>query len=299
MLRQIRQGLVWYAFIAPALLLFLVFILYPTFEAFRLSVYREVVTQQEFAGAVHYLRLLASQVFLTAILNTALLGVAFLVVVIPLALILATLLNSLRIWPNLFRLIFFLPQVTSAVAIALIFSYVFEPNWGLLNGGLRLLGVDPLPLWLADPRLSFTGSRAAATILAVWAGVGYYILIYLAGLQAIPIELYDAAIVDGAGPLQAWWFVTIPSLRPTTVFLLLTGMIDALSRFSDLWTLGGPGGAPGRSLQTVVMYIYQVSFESSDFNLASAAAVVFFVIVLGVTVINFRTFLQREFSGQA
>ncbi len=298
MLSQIRKGLVWYAFVAPALILFLVFILYPTFEAFRLSLYREVVTQQEFAGAVHYLRLLSSQVFLAAILNTAFLGVAFLILVIPLSLILASLINHLRIWPNLFKLIFFLPQVTSAVAIALIFSYVFEPNWGLLNGTLRLLNVDPLPLWLADPRHGLTGSRAAVTLLAVWAGLGYYMLIYLAGLQAIPVELYDAAIVDGAGPLQAWWFVTIPSLRPTTVFLILTGTIDAMSRFSDLWTLGGPGGAPGRSLQTVVMYIYQVGFESSDFNLASAAAVLFFCIVLGLTVINFRTFLQREFSSQ-
>jgi ABC-type sugar transport system permease subunit len=299
MLRQIRKGLVWYVFVAPALILFLIFILYPTFEAFRLSFFREVVTEQQFAGAVHYLRLLGSQVFLGAILNTALLGIAFLVIIIPLALILATLLNSLRLWPNLFKLIFFLPQVTSAVAIALIFSYVFEPNWGLLNGALRLVGVPELPLWLADPRLSLTGSRSAATLIAVWAGVGYYILIYLAGLQAIPVELYDAAIVDGAGPLQAWWYVTIPSLRPTTVFLLLTGTIDAMSRFSDLYTLGGPGGAPGRSLQTVVMYIYQVSFESSDFNLASAAAVLFFAIVLVLTIINFRTFLQREFAGQA
>lgn len=297
MLRDIRKGLVWYAFVAPALILFLIFILYPTLEAFRLSLFREVVTQQEFAGALHYLRLLTSQVFVAAILNTALLGVAFLLLVIPLALILASLVNQLRVWPNLFKLIFFLPQVTSAVAIALIFSYVFEPNWGLVNGVLRMVNVDPLPLWLADPRPGLTGSRAAVTLLAVWAGLGYYMLIYLAGLQAIPVELYDAAIVDGAGPLQAWWYVTIPSLRPTTVFLILTGTLEAMSRFSDLFTLGGPGGAPGRSLQTVVMYIYQVGFESSDFNLASAAAVLFFCIVLGLTLINFRTFLRREFSS--
>jgi ABC-type sugar transport system permease subunit len=266
-------------------------------EAFRLSFYREVVTQQEFAGAVQYLRLSASQVFVAAIINTAFLAVAFLLLVIPLSLVLASLLNNLRIWPNLFKLIFFLPQVTSAVAIALIFSYVFEPNWGLLNGTLRLLQVDPLPLWLADPRPTLTGSRAAVTLLAVWASLGYYMLVYLAGLQVIPAELYDAAIVDGASTFQAWWYVTIPSLRPTTVFLILTGTLDAMSRFSDLWTLGGPGGAPGRSLQTVVMYIYQVGFESSDFNLASAAAVVFFCIVLTLTVINFRTFVQREFSS--
>jgi len=298
MLRKIRKSLVWYAFVAPALILFGIFILYPTLETFHLSFYREVVTKQEFVGALHYLRLLTDQVFVAAILNTAVLGVAFLILVIPLSLILASLINQLRVWPDLFKLIFFLPQVTSAVAIALIFRYVFEPNSGLVNGTLRLLQVSPLPLWLSDPRPGLTGSRAAVTLLAVWAALGYYMLIFLAGLQAIPVELYDAAIVDGASPLQAWWYVTIPSLRPTTVFLILTGTIDAMSRFSDLWTLGGPGGSPGRSIQTVVMYIYQVGFGSSDFNLASAAAVVFFCIVLLLTLINFRTFLQREFSGQ-
>jgi ABC-type sugar transport system permease subunit len=298
MLRTIRKSLVWYAFVAPALILFSIFILYPTLETFQLSLYREVVTKQQFVGALQYLRLLTDQVFVAAILNTAALGVSFLILVIPLSLILATLVNQLRVWPGLFKLIFFLPQVTSAVAVALIFRYVFEPSNGLINGTLRLLHVATLPLWLSDPRPSLTGSRAAVTLLAVWAGLGYYMLIYLAGLQAVPSELYDAAVVDGAGPLQAWWYVTIPSVRPTTVFLILTGTLDAMSRFADLWTLGGPGGTPGRSIQTVVMYIYQIAFASSDFNLASATAVVFFCLVLLLTLINFRTFLRREFSGQ-
>lgn len=154
-----------------------------------------------------------------------------------------------------------------------------------------------LPLWLADPRPTLIGSRSAATIMAVWVALGYYMLIFLAGLQAIPTELYDAAVVDGAGPVQVWWYITIPSLRPTFVFLILTGVIDAMSRFSDLWTLGGPSGTPARSLQTIVMYMYQTAFESNDFNLASAVAVVLFVTVLGLTLVNFRLFLQREFSG--
>ena len=113
----------------------------------------------------------------------------------------------------------------------------------------------------------------------------------------MPVELHDAALVDGASPLQEWWHVTIPSLRPTIIFILLTGTIDAMSRFSDLWTLGGPDGSPARSLQTIVMYMYQVAFEGSDFNLASAIAVVMFVIVLVLTVVNFRLFLRRDFAN--
>jgi multiple sugar transport system permease protein len=126
--------------------------------------------------------------------------------------------------------------------------------------------------------------------------LGYYMLVFQAGLQSIPAQLYDAAVVDGAGSLQSWWYITIPSLRPTFVFLFLTGTIDAMSRFSDTWMLGGPGGTPARSLQTIVMYIYQTAFESSDFNLASAAAVLLFLIVLALTLINFQLFLRRDFA---
>ena len=299
MIRTVRRSLIWYAFLAPTFVLYALFVAYPTFETFRLSFFQEVATRQEFVGALHYTRLLANQVFLAALLNTAFLGIVFLLIIVPLSLVMASLLNNLRVWPNLFKAIYFLPQITSTVAVALVFSYVFQPNWGLVNGILRQLGVDPLPLWLAEPRYVLTGSRAAVTILAVWVALGYYMLIFQAGLQAVPTELYDAAVVDGAGPFQTWWLITIPSLRPTFIFLFITGTIDAMSRFSDLWMLGGPAGTPARSLQTIVMYVYQTAFESSDFNLASAAAVILFIVVLLLTVVNFRSFLQREFSSHS
>jgi multiple sugar transport system permease protein len=296
MTRRLRKTLLWYAIIAPEFTLFAIFVVYPTIETFRLSLYREVATKQEFIGFAQYTRLLGDEIFRSALANTAMLGAAFLILVIPLGLVLATLINSLKYTPDLFKVIYFLPQITSTVAIALVFAYVFQPTWGLLNDGLRSLGVDPLPLWLADPRYNLTGSRAAATLLAVWIALGYYMLIFLAGLQAVPNELYDAAVVDGANFVQVWWYITIPSLRPTFVFLILTGTIDALSRFSDLYTLSGPAGSPARSLQTVVMYLYQIAFESHDFNLSSATAVILFLIMLAVTVLNFRALLRREFS---
>ena len=299
MLRKLRKSLIWYAFVAPTFVLFGLFVAYPTFETFRLSFFQEVATRQQFVGSLHYIRLLSNQIFLASLLNTAFLGIVFLMIVIPLSLVMASLLNNLRVWPNLFKVIFFLPQITSTVAVALVFSYVLQPNWGLVNGLLRELGVNPLPLWLAEPRYVLTGSRAAATILAVWVALGYYMLIFQAGLQAVPAELYDAAVVDGAGPLQTWWLITLPSLRPTFIFLYITGTIDAMSRFSDLWMLGGPAGTPARSLQTIVMYVYQTAFESSDFNLASAASVILFIVVLLLTLINFRSFLQREFTQRS
>lgn len=296
MRKKLRESLIWYALIAPTFLLFAVFVAFPTFETFRLSLFREVATKQEFIGFAQYTRLLGDNIFRGALGNTVLLGVAFLIIVIPLGLVLASLLNNLKYAPNFFKIVYFLPQITSSVAIALIFGYVFQPTWGLLNNGLRMLGVENLPLWLADPSYSLTGSRAAATILAVYVALGYYMLVTLAGLQAIPQELYDAAVVDGANFWQAWWYITIPNLRPTFIFLIITGSIEALSRFGDLYTLGGPGGSPARSLQTIVMYLYQTAFETNDFNLASAIAVILFLIMLTVTVFNFRALLQREFS---
>ncbi len=298
MAKRLRKSWVWYLFIAPVFILFAIFIVYPTIKTFQLSLFREVATKQQFVGFGQYSRLLNDPVFGGALLNTVLLGAAFLLIVIPLGLVLASLINGLKYAPNFFKIVYFLPQITSTVAIALIFGYIFQPAWGLLNNGLRMAGVENLPLWLADPRYDFTGARAAATILAVWIALGYYMLIFLAGLQAVPTELYDAAVVDGANFLEAWWYVTLPLLRPTFVFLILTGSIDALSRFSDLYTLSGPAGSPARALQTIVLYMYQIAFESNDFNLSSAIAVILFLIMLCVTVFNFRALLHREFGGQ-
>jgi multiple sugar transport system permease protein len=168
MLRKLRKSLIWYLFVAPTFVLFGLFVAYPTLETFRLSFFQEVATRQEFVGALHYIRLLTNQVFLAALVNTAFLGILFLMIIIPLGFVMASLLNNLRVWPNLFKAIYFLPQITSTVAVALVFSYVFQPNWGLVNGILRQLGVETLPLWLAEPRYVLTGSRAAVTILAVY-----------------------------------------------------------------------------------------------------------------------------------
>jgi ABC-type sugar transport system permease subunit len=296
--RAFRGTLVWYGFVLPPLFLILVFIGYPTAITFRQSFFTETPGGgEEFAGTYHFERLFESNVFWGAVANTFLLGAAYLLIIIPVATVFASMLNRLRRGSTPLKVIYFLPQLTSSVAVAIMFNYVFQPDWGLLNGALRAIGVTNLPLWLAEPRYTLTGSRAAVTILAVWAGLGYFIIVILAGLQSIQRDLYDAAAIDGASPLQAWWFITLPSLRPTFIFLIMTGSIDALARFSDLWTLGGPGGSPARSLQSVVMFMYQQGFESQDFSLAAATAVIFFLIVLLITSIAFWGFLRREFKA--
>ncbi|MBX3029767.1 MAG: sugar ABC transporter permease [Chloroflexi bacterium] len=292
--QRIRRSWIWYALLLAPFCLFLLFVIWPTINAFRLSLYRMEGRNEVFVGLDHYVRLLNDSVFIDAIGNTVLLGVAFLVIVLPLSLVLASLMNGIRHFSTPFKVIYFLPQVTSAVAIALVFNYIFQPDWGLLNAILRNLGVADVPLWLAEPRHSLTGSRAAVTILAVWMGLGYFVIVILAGLQTVPRDLYDAAAVDGAGPVQSWRHITLPGLRPILIFLIVTGIIDAMARFSDLWMLGGPGGAPARSLQSIVMFMYQTAFESGNLNLASAVAVIFFMIVLLITAVNYGLFIRRE-----
>jgi multiple sugar transport system permease protein len=294
--KSFRGTLVWYLFIIPPFLVILVFIGYPTLQTFIQSFFRRSGQGTEFAGFDQYERLAGNTVFWSALGNTVLLGVAFLVIVIPLATILASLLNKVRHGAAPLKVIYFLPQLTSSVAVALMFNYIFQPDWGLLNGFLHALGIKQTPLWLADPRFSFFGSRAAVTILAVWTGLGYFILVVLAGLQNIPADLYEAAALDGASEFQMWHTITLPNLRPTFIFLVMTGAVDALARFGDLWTLGGPGGAPARSLQSIVMFMFQTGFESGDVNLAAATAVVFFLIVLALTVASFKKFLGGEFK---
>jgi ABC-type sugar transport system permease subunit len=294
--RRKPRSLVWYGFVGPAFLLLLLFVGYPTFQTFRQSFYQQVGTQQKFAGTTQFSQLFHSSTLWHALENTVLLGAAYLALVIPLAVVLASLLNRVRRGATPLKVIYFLPQLTSSVAVAIIFNYVFQPDWGLLNGTLHRFGISSTPLWLADPRLSFTGSRAAVTILAVWAGLGYFMLIVLAGLQAIPVELYEAAAIDGANAFQIWRRITLPSLRPTFVFLIVTGAFDAMSRFADLWTLGGPGGSPAGSLQSIVVLLFQTGFESGNQNRAAAIAVILFTLMLVVTLVSFRTILASEFG---
>lgn len=276
----------------------MLFVGYPTFQTFRESLYQQVGTEQKFSGFTQFSQLFAGDSLWHALENTTLLGVAYLAIVIPLAVVLASLLNRVRRGATPLKVIYFLPQLTSSVAVAIIFNYVFQPDWGLLNGTLHRFGIDSTPLWLADPRLGFTGSRAAVTILAVWAGLGYFILIVLAGLQSIPVELYEAAAIDGANAFQIWRRITLPSLRPTLVFLVVTGAFDAMSRFADLWTLGGPGGSPAGSLQSIVVLLFQTGFESGNTNRAAAIAVILFTLMLLVTIVSFKTILAGEFGDR-
>jgi ABC-type sugar transport system permease subunit len=183
----------------------------------------------------------------------------------------------------LFKVLFFLPHVTSIVAAAMVFSFVLHPEMGMLNFVLDKLGL-PTSTWLAEP----TSAKWGVILLGVWHSLGFIVIICLANLQAISSELYEAAEIDGASGFQQWLFITIPNMGGTFAFLVVTGWIGAMQRFSDVFVIGGPGGSPNRSLQTMVGYIYERGFTGFEFGIASAATYVLFVIILLFTLVNLK-----------
>jgi ABC-type sugar transport system permease subunit/ABC-type glycerol-3-phosphate transport system substrate-binding protein len=289
--RNVRQYWVWYAFLLPGITAFSLFLIYPVFESFRLSFYKSNGFMEIFAGLDNFKDVLSSPIFGKSLYNTFYIGLLHLALGIPIGFILASMINSQKKAQAAFRILYFLPMVTSIIAASIIFKYLFDPDVGIINFYLQKLGINTSSLlWLNDPATS----KFVIVFFALWHGVGYTVLICLSGLQAIPDQLYEAATIDGCGPIQKWWYITLPNMRPTFVFLIMTGCIGALKRFQDVYTLGGAAGSPARSIQTVVAYIFEQAFGTYRFGMASAAAYVLFFIILGLTLVNYRVMLHKE-----
>jgi multiple sugar transport system permease protein len=208
-----------------------------------------------------------------------------------LALLNAILMNRKDLkFKTLFRIFFFLPFVTNTVAIAVVWAWIFNPNYGILNWFLGLLGIKG-PNWLGDPRWAMP----AIIILVVWKGLGYNTLLFLAGLQNIPEQLYEAARLDGANAWQRFWYVTLPMLRPTTVFVTTMMIIGYLQLFEEPYML--TQGGPVNSTLSVVLYLYRQGFKFYKFGYASAIAVVLFLIIIALTLIRLKIAKHVEEGG--
>lgn len=288
--RDIKRNLTWYSFIGVTLLALIILVYVPTLKTFYFSATNMGTygTDYEFIGLRNYKTLLSSSSFLTSLKNTLLLAIYGLLT-IPLGFLLANTINSLgrtRL-QGFFRVMFYMPNIITGVSVVLVFQYVLKGNGGLLNQFLSMItGKEVTIGWITDPSLSHIG----ATIIWIWMNLGYSMLLNLASLQSIPTEIYDAASVDGASPLKRMLYITIPQMKSCFAFLFVTGMINGLARFTDLYILGGNAcaGRPNGTLQTILMYIYQYSFESPRYGLSSAGAVILFIIVLIMTIFNVR-----------
>lgn len=219
----------------------------------------------------------------------------FVIVVVPiqtsLALLLALFVNQKIKAVNLFRTVYFSPVVVTMVVVSIIWRFMYNPGEGMINAFIQWLSFGHLgPYdWLDNTKLAFP----SIMVLSIWQGVGFQMIIYLAGLQEIPNSLYEAARIDGANALQQFFHVTLPQLRNTTIFVVMATTILAFKLFTQVYTMQGPGGHPQGSTRTMMLYTFSRGFKQGKIGYASAITVTFFVIVLAVSIIQ-RVVLREE-----
>lgn len=277
---QRRWNFWGYLFILPNFLGFLLFMLVPIIMALVFSFTNyDVISQMDFVGINNYVGLFTDDQFITSLLNTLWFAVLTVPTGVILALLLAVLFNRQIRGISIFRTFVFIPVITSMVAVSLVWSMLYEDNAGLLNTLLGYVGLGPVH-WLTDTNIAMI----SIAIMSVWKGLGYNMTIFLAGLQGVPGELYEAATIDGATARQKFMKITVPMIAPTTYFVALMALIGSLQVFDQVWimTQGGPVDAT----KTVAMYLYQYGFQFYKMGYACAAAYVLFILVFIVSLIQ-------------
>ncbi|MCL6548365.1 MAG: sugar ABC transporter permease [Alicyclobacillus sp.] len=285
----VSQAITGYLFLLPALTSLVVFLLGPILFAFYISFQQfSFLDPQDarFVGIQNYVHLFRDPEFLRALRNTTVYSAGVVPVQTALALLLALVVDRVR-GKTFFRIAYYLPTVTSVVAVSVIFVFLFQPN-GLLNQFLALFGIQG-PNYFNSP----TFALPAVMAMAVWSTVGQFMIIYLAGLQDIPSEVYEAAAIDGAGTWATLRYITVPMLRRTTFLIVVMGLIGTFQVFDSVYVISGGDGGPLDSTLTVVLDLFNQGFKNMQMGYASAMAFVLFVIILIFTVIQQR-FLGRE-----
>jgi len=283
-----------WAFAAPALMLVLIFLVIPFFIAIYYSLTNARLVSgplhTNFVGLANYIHMLGDDSLHRALLNNSVFGIVMVPVQTGLALLLAILVNQKLRGMAVFRTIYFSPIVTPLVVVAVVWSFLYNPGQGLINEFIKAISFGHLgPYnWLSNPELALP----AIILLSIWQGVGFQMVVYLAGLQGIPESLYEAARVDGAGPWYQFWYITLPQLRNTIIFVLIATTILSFKLYTqvEVMTQGGPENATS----TVVWYIVHQSIHNVQVGYASTVAVVFFLILLIRVIPILRSVIMTE-----
>ena len=285
-----REALWALFFLAPSLLGFLVFYWLPILAGLLLGFFEwDLLSDPEWAGTANFQRLFTDTGLRQALLNTLYFTIVTVPVGMVMALIIALALNQRMRGTKWYRTAYFMPVVATVVASALVWKWMFLPVYGLINNILAFLHL-PQPLWLSSPEWAMP----AIIIFSIWLRLGYNIVLFLAGLQAIPRDLYEAASVDGANTWAQFRHVTLPLLSPTTFLILILSLISSFQVFDQVLVMTGqsqPGGPRGAAI-TMVFYIYTNAFRLSRMGYASAVAMVLFLIIFVITIVQLR--LQRR-----
>lgn len=285
--RDQRSGL---AFISPSLLVMLALIIYPLGYGLYISFFRTNLRNQwDFVGLKFYAQSLTDPGFLRSIVITLVFAILVVVGNLVVGTVLALLLNTEMRFRVLFRAILILPWLFPDVVVALIFKWIYNPLYGLLNYGMMSAHIIDKPIaWLDDPTLAF----GAVVISCIWKGYPLVMILVLAGLQSIPKERYEAASLDGAGPLSSFRYVTVPGLLPVLIVSIILDTVWWFKHFTIVWLM--TAGGPIDSTKVVSIDIYRVAFQNFDFGRAAAMAVIVFLICLVISIIYRRLVRDNE-----
>ncbi|EGO5241552.1 sugar ABC transporter permease [Enterococcus faecalis] len=276
-----KNNALWISlFLLPSLMGFLVFIIYPVFYSLGVSFTDwDLINPMKFVGIKNYQSLVNDSTFWHSLKNTFLFIIGYLPSVMIIGLLVALLLNSKLCLKPVFRGVYFLPVVTSWVAVSLVWKWLFNPKYGLINYFLTMIGLHG-PNWLNDPKTAML----AIIITSVWKDIGFIMVLYLGGLQNISVSLYEAANIDGADKWHQFWKITLPMLKQTTFFVSMISLINSFQVFDqvNIMTAGGPGDAT----TVLVQNIYNSAFKYSEMGYAAAMSWILFLIILVVSIVQ-------------
>ncbi|HRX75810.1 MAG: sugar ABC transporter permease [Candidatus Cloacimonetes bacterium] len=294
-----------YLYILPAFIILLAFRLIPIIMSFIISFYDwSIQGTGKFIGLANYSTMMKDPVFWQSMLNTFWLVIIQVPATIVFSLLFAVLLNRIKLFKSFFRIIYFMPYVTSLVAVSIVWKLIFNEQTGLANTFLGYIGISP-QAWLSEsrgifylmfqsigvelPKFLHGPSQAlfGIIIMTVWKSLGYNTIIYLAGLQNISKDYYEAAEIDGASKGKQFWHITVPLISPTTFYVLIMTTIVSFQTFAQIYLMTDKGG-PLNTTKLVVYYIYEKGFDMLEMGYASAVALALFVLILALTIFQKR-----------
>jgi ABC-type sugar transport system permease subunit len=287
-MRQWQRRLAPYIFVSPFFIGYAVFFAYPVARGFLMSFYKQtgIGSEPVFVGLDNYLKLFSDEIFVRSVFNTSYYAAGSVFIIVPCALALGLALNIRRLpIREFFRLFFFSPMITSGVVVAIIFRLVFDERYGLINNFiLAPLGFDGQPAWLIQPALIMP----SIIVLGLWRYTGVNALYFLAGLQNISPELWEAASIDGANRWQVFRHITLPLLRPTMLFVIIIAIIGSYNLFGEPYLLAGAEGGTRNAGLFITMYLYLNGFRYMKFGYSAAIGYGLTVIILVLSVIQLR-----------
>lgn len=281
-------------FILPSLLGFLIFTFIPVVISLCLSFtswnFMEGIEGIKFNGLANYIRLFSDEWFLNSYKNNIIFTAVTVPVLIALGLVMATIINKYIYGGGVVRTMIFIPYIASVVAVCTVWMVLLQPSYGSVNEFFRSIGIANPPGWLAD----FKWSLPSIMIIYVWQQVGYYSIVFLAGLKGLPEDVYEAAKVDGASSIRQFFSLTVPLISPTTFFLTIMGIIGSFKVFDQISVL--TQGGPGSSSSVMAYYVYRTAFDYFEMGYANTLAWALFVLVFIVTLVQWK--MQAKFSNE-